>query len=461
VDAVVVLDTTLNVYKIFLVATNGYDPSSNGDGAVQLNLAQSLVAPGIVGMFQQIQCQSIVDLVAGCGLRGLGQTWGGTSVAGLKATGTGLAGSALLRLNTGVIGCDIRDLTVDAAAAASNAALFAGQQAFCSGVTFAGGTGDGLVVAGQSHTFVGCNVAAAGGRSVLFSGSDVVWTGGWWRAPGTLGPVAEWDQGAEGHVFSGIHTIATSTGSPHLRIGGKHIIFGDIYIDGVAPPASGNAAMIVVTTTGGQIAFTGCKFRLTHLAPILPSGSVIFSINGGPVLVTGCYSYREPGAASNQLFLQVASIATEIRTRFVSCDFDGLQQSSPLVDDAFIGAGSPPVAEGVSLTGGLTGTTNEGGAGVAGTRITPITAAYTLKPKDDLILVNTTGIAVTVDATHSIVGKVYRIKLVGSPGSGVLVKTPGTPQTIDGAANQTIATAYGFLDIVSDGVANWYIVAKG
>jgi len=96
-----------------------------------------------------------------------------------------------------------------------------------------------------------------------------------------------------------------------------------------------------------------------------------------------------------------------------------------------------------------------------GTRITPITIAYTLKPRDDLVLVNTTGIAVTVDATHAIVGKVYGIKLVGGPGSGVLVKTPtGSLQLIDGAASQTIATAYGFLDLVTDG-SNWFVVAKG
>ena len=189
----------------------------------------------------------------------------------------------------------------------------------------------------------------------------------------------------------------------------------------------------------------------------------IFILQGGIVVVSGCYSYLGKNTMAGQNFLGVASIDAGVRARFAGCDFAGLVQGTPLIDDAFTGAGAPPVVQGVSLSGtGAIHPTSEVGAGVVGTRITSVTSAmspYSLKPLDDLLIVNSTSVTITVDAMQTIVGKVYKIKARAS-NVPVTIATPLGTQRIDGLTTQTISTAWGFMEIVTDG-SNWFIVSKG
>jgi len=94
------------------------------------------------------------------------------------------------------------------------------------------------------------------------------------------------------------------------------------------------------------------------------------------------------------------------------------------------------------------------GAGVLSIK----TASYTLTTSDVTIIANAASLTMTLPSAATVgAGRAYTIKN-GASGTGTTVATTGA-QTIDGAATQAIAAAYGALSVVSDG-ANWAITAK-
>lgn len=88
-------------------------------------------------------------------------------------------------------------------------------------------------------------------------------------------------------------------------------------------------------------------------------------------------------------------------------------------------------------------------------KVVSVTAAYSAKIDDGVVLADATGGAFTVtlpSATGS-AGAVLRIKRLNSGANAVTVSGAGG-QTIDGAATSSLTTQYQVLSLVSDG-ANW------
>lgn len=76
----------------------------------------------------------------------------------------------------------------------------------------------------------------------------------------------------------------------------------------------------------------------------------------------------------------------------------------------------------------------------------------------DVIEVTADNKTMTLPSAVGIAGKIYTIKQSAVYASGTLVATSGG-QTIDGAANKTIAVTNGFIVVVSNG-ANWVMLAN-
>lgn len=94
------------------------------------------------------------------------------------------------------------------------------------------------------------------------------------------------------------------------------------------------------------------------------------------------------------------------------------------------------------------------------TTVTNAASPYTVLASDDMILVDTSSGAVTVNLPTAvgIAGKKYIIKKNTTDANAVTVDGSGS-ETIDGALTQLIVRGYGILEIVSDGT-NWAIVRR-
>lgn len=88
------------------------------------------------------------------------------------------------------------------------------------------------------------------------------------------------------------------------------------------------------------------------------------------------------------------------------------------------------------------------------------TTTYVVTATDDFIPVDATSGAftVTLPTAVGIEGRSYTFKKTDSTFSQVTIEGDGT-ETIDGAANTTVATQYETVEVVSDG-ANWHIVRR-
>ena len=92
------------------------------------------------------------------------------------------------------------------------------------------------------------------------------------------------------------------------------------------------------------------------------------------------------------------------------------------------------------------------------TAIKSISAAYTAKPDDGIILVDTSGggVTVTLPLASGLKTKIFQIKETANPGSNVTVARSGS-DTIDGATSYTVSGTYAYARFVSDG-SNWWSV---
>lgn len=93
------------------------------------------------------------------------------------------------------------------------------------------------------------------------------------------------------------------------------------------------------------------------------------------------------------------------------------------------------------------------------TAIKSVSDAYTAKPDDGIILVDTSGGAVTVTLplASGLKTKVFTIKKNTSSANNITIARSGS-DTIDGATSKTVSgTSYEYTRLVSDG-SNWWSV---
>ena len=93
------------------------------------------------------------------------------------------------------------------------------------------------------------------------------------------------------------------------------------------------------------------------------------------------------------------------------------------------------------------------------TKIKKVSAAYNAEKEDGIILVDTSGGAVTVTlpAVTGTNQKTYVIKKSTNSANNITVATPGS-ETIDGSATSTVSgTSYESKKYISDG-ANWWTI---
>jgi hypothetical protein len=470
VDAIVVYDPMAlpgQHYKTYVVDTGMYQGTLNDDAAVVINNAFTQIGNrGVVGLYQQLDCQTGVSIPSNCGLRGLGQSYstapGSPSMPGLRAVGAFPANTALVAFVAGKDTCDVRDLTIDANATADYAAQIDGDHGLWVGVTFSGAKKDSLWVTGQGQHFYGCNAvgggASAAGRAVLFDCPDLTWMGGWWRNPGSGFPCAEWKSRCDGHVIVGVHSIGTG-GTSNLFIVGSHILLNAMYIDGCGtnPPA-----LVHVGAGASDIVLFGSQLRISEGTQAIP----IFRLEAGPVIICGCQSYVAAG--STAVFSKVAEIPNVIRARFIGCDFAALQQGAPSIDSDFTLTGAPPRLESVVLGGtGVGATSADVGVGVSGTRIRSVSGASGLKDTDDAVIATGAGgYQISLDPGLVIIGKVYKIKTTGMNSLGVTL-SGASGSRIDGATQYVLSGAWSWVVVVTDGPGqypsanNWLILSKG
>ena len=93
------------------------------------------------------------------------------------------------------------------------------------------------------------------------------------------------------------------------------------------------------------------------------------------------------------------------------------------------------------------------------TSVTAVSAAYTAKLSDSVILVDTSGGAITI-TLPIVLGtkqKTYTIKKSTNSANNITVATPGS-ETIDGSATSTVSgTSYESKKYISDG-SNWWTI---
>jgi hypothetical protein len=135
VDAVVALDTSTGLYRIYFVQT-GLSGTTYSDGSAAINAAFGTSGVNIVGLYQELSCTGQVSIPSQGGLRGLGQTYGVPVMPGLKAVSPFPANTELLFFPASNSLCDVRDLTINAQNIALSAAKVAGNMGFWSGVSF-------------------------------------------------------------------------------------------------------------------------------------------------------------------------------------------------------------------------------------------------------------------------------------------------------------------------------------
>jgi len=87
-----------------------------------------------------------------------------------------------------------------------------------------------------------------------------------------------------------------------------------------------------------------------------------------------------------------------------------------------------------------------------------VTSAYSVGPKDDLILADATAgaITVTLETAVGADGRRHTVKKIDASGNAVTVACTGG-QTIDGAATQATAVRWTVFRVISDGT-NWMLV---
>lgn len=85
-----------------------------------------------------------------------------------------------------------------------------------------------------------------------------------------------------------------------------------------------------------------------------------------------------------------------------------------------------------------------------------VTAAYTVGTLEEVVLADASGAAFTVTLPAPTLGARATVKKVDASANAVTVATPGT-ETIDGAADRSLAAENEVVRLVSDG-ANWFVV---
>lgn len=88
------------------------------------------------------------------------------------------------------------------------------------------------------------------------------------------------------------------------------------------------------------------------------------------------------------------------------------------------------------------------------------TTAYTLTATDHTVLCHaqTGAFTVTLPSAASLAGREYVIKKIDTSGNSITV-TPSSGQTIDTAANYSLATAHKYVRLQSDGT-NWFVIGN-
>jgi hypothetical protein len=116
------------------------------------------------------------------------------------------------------------------------------------------------------------------------------------------------------------------------------------------------------------------------------------------------------------------------------------------------------IGGGLTLSGGTLSLSRFEGSGlVAGTSVNTYTADHTATARDSTILVNGSGLTITLpDASALGAGRSYIIKLIA--GSTATVVTTGS-QTIDGTAGYTLSARNKYVMVQSDG-AQWWVLGN-
>ena len=98
--------------------------------------------------------------------------------------------------------------------------------------------------------------------------------------------------------------------------------------------------------------------------------------------------------------------------------------------------------------------------GSFGSAISTITSTSTLNATQNVILVDATSAAVTINlpAVSTISGREYIIKKIDSSGNAVTIDANAS-ETIDGATTQSLATQWKYMTIKCDGTS-WFIIAN-
>ena len=97
-----------------------------------------------------------------------------------------------------------------------------------------------------------------------------------------------------------------------------------------------------------------------------------------------------------------------------------------------------------------------------GQEVRRLTAAATIAPDDDLVLVTTGGVGVTVTLplAKEAQRKLYHIKKIDGAAGAVTVARQGS-DTIDGAISKSLATQYETLELLPDASGNaWWSVSS-
>lgn len=99
--------------------------------------------------------------------------------------------------------------------------------------------------------------------------------------------------------------------------------------------------------------------------------------------------------------------------------------------------------------------THPGGIELA---VTTQTAAYTIDAsgRQTVVLADATTATFAVTLPTAVAGRVVVVKKIDSTANAVTVETPGA-ETIDGAANHSLATQYDVVRLITDGT-NWFVI---
>lgn len=89
--------------------------------------------------------------------------------------------------------------------------------------------------------------------------------------------------------------------------------------------------------------------------------------------------------------------------------------------------------------------------------VTTVATSYHVRPVDHTVLLDASGIAVTLPAAAVAIGRVYTLKLIASGSTATVAVAPG--DLLDGATSYALTAQYKYVSVQSDG-SNWWVVAN-